>query len=145
MNLIRIPVTLSPHIVKGSPRGYYVLAQRLFPNGAPILAKAQWIGFNGALVITVEHPHEWDSLLKMAVKCPDFIEGRVSWLAPAKVWPMSKGFRTYIPGTILKPKPAEASKVESMGTFQQVGSIFYLSIPAIDGEVLLGRKEIEDD
>ena len=138
MGPIRIPVTLSPHICGGSPRGYCVLAQRLFPNGAPILAKAQWMGFQDGLIITVDHPAECDTLLKMAIRFPS-----VTWLAPAKLWPMSKGFKSYIPGTILKPESAEASKIEVTGVFQQKEGLFYLSIPALDGEVLLGRKALQ--
>jgi hypothetical protein len=115
------------------------LAQRLFPNGSPILAKAQWIGFNGqCLILTVDYPFENDTLLKMAIRCPF-----ATWLAPAKLWPMSKGFKSYIPGTILKPESAEAAKIETTGVFTRYSGLFFLKILILDGEVLLGRKGLQ--
>ena len=141
MTPIRIPVTLSPHVVNETPRGYYVLAQRLFPNGAPILTKQQWIGYaNGCLIITVNVPHEWNSLLKMAINCPTIGTLPVTWLAPAKLWPMPKGFRSYIPGFILKPNSSKANKIEMTGIFKQYLNLFWLELPKVSGEILLGRS-----
>lgn len=142
MNPIPIPVTLSPHFVNGKPRGYYLLAQRLFPNGSPALNKKQWLGFHeGNLIVTASFPSEWNSLMSMAVNCPS-IEGKpFMWLAPAKLWPMPMGFRTYIPGTILKPDVG-SSKVETTGVFKQYMSLFWLSLTEVTGEVLLGRKTL---
>lgn len=138
MKDIRVPVSLSPHIIGGKPRGFYLLVQRLFPNGAPILRKQQWLGFNGrCLQVTVDYSPDCDSLLKMAIRYP-----AVTWLAPAKLWPMAMGFKSYIPGTILKPESAEVGKVETMGVFKQESDLFFLEIPLLDGEILLGRKEL---
>ncbi len=64
MEPIKIPVTLSPHYGDKGPKGFYILAQRLWPEGAPILNKVQWVGYFGTLIVTVQHPGEWNSLLK---------------------------------------------------------------------------------
>jgi hypothetical protein len=142
MDPIRIPVTLSPHFQGGKPSGYYVLAQRLFPRGAPPLMRYQWIGFSkNCLIVTVGRPVDDSSLVSMAVKHAVIDGNPTSWLATAKLWTMAMGFKTYIPGTILKPK-LDAPKIETTGIFKQFGEIFYLTIPKIDGEVLLGRKEL---
>ena len=139
---ISVNVTISPHSVEGKPRGYYVIVRDLFPNGSPILVRQQWIGFSEGLVITVEHNHQWDSLLKMAINCPALGERAVTWLAPAKMWATSKGFRTYVPGTILKPK-SDSKCHYSIGYFKSArGDLYYIYLPEITGEILLGRKEL---
>lgn len=136
MKPIRVPVTLSPHVVKGVPRGYYVLAQRLFPKGAPIIAKQQWIGFDGEnLIVTAQHKPQCKSLLEMAVHHA----GR-TWLAPAKIWPMPQGFRSYIPASILKAKAGP--RIVTYGIFNVTDRVAWLDIPKLNGEVLLGRKEL---
>jgi hypothetical protein len=153
MNPIRIPITLSQHIVGGKPRGFYLLAQRLFPNGAPILRKDQFVGFNGSLIVTVARHNAWDSLLKLGVYA-DIVEinKHVIWFERAALYPMSKGFRMYIPGTVLTPtmfqQPVHESKIETTGIFHKhdfcggVEPLFYLEIPLISADVLLGRKQL---
>jgi hypothetical protein len=139
---IRIPITLSPHSTNnGKPGGYYVLAQRLFPNGAPVLAKQQWVGFSDGLVITVQHPGDWNSLLKMAINRPMLNGHSVTWLSPVHLYPMTQGFRVYIPKAILEP-PAEAQKKKTTGLFCRSGNLYWLKIPAVSGDVLLERKEL---
>lgn len=148
MNPIRIPVTMSPHIVDGNPRGYYLLAQRLFPNGAPILRKDQFVGFNGSLIVTVARHNTWDTLMDMNVYARDIGKNTAAWFGKTKLYPMNKGFRMYIPGTILKPPSAEAVCKQTTGIFSQfrfyggVDDLYYLEIPSIGGDVLLGRKEL---
>lgn len=146
MEPIRIPVTLSPHIVKSVPRGYYVLAQRLFPNGAPILNKSQFVGYNGQLIISVDRENRWDSLLKMAIYA-NMVGGEpTTWLDTSNLWPMSMGFRTYIPGTVLKPTET-SKKVEMTGVFRchdyygGAASLYYLQLP-IGPNILLRRETL---
>jgi hypothetical protein len=143
MECIRIPTTLSPHIVNGVARGYYVLAQKIFPDGAPVLRRAQFIGFCGNLILTFASPNEWDTLMKMGVQCQQLLDQPVSWLAASKLWPMAKGFRSYIPGSILKPR--SNLKITCTGIVKKhlhgagVAPIFYLEIPSISADVLMGR------
>jgi len=144
MEPIRIPVSLCPHVVKGKPRGYYVLCQRIFPRGAPILVKQQFVGFCGALVITANHPPQSDSVLKMAIYCPMLGGEGVTWLGGAPIYPMPMGFRAYVSRDILGPTTAEARKVETTGIFMRNGDVFYVKIPLLSGDVMLGRKGIED-
>jgi len=144
---VRIPITLSSHIVNGKPRGFYLLAQRLFPNGAPSLTKQQYIGFNGRLFVTVEHDRTWDTLLKVALHAEKLNDKHISWLTPTPIYPMPKGFRAYIPGTIIKPASAESQKVEGIGVFRRAifgvsRDAYYLEILKLTAEVLLGRKEL---
>jgi len=144
---VRIPITLSPHIVNGKPRGFYLLAQRLFPNGAPTLTKRQYIGFNKRLLITVEHDRTWDTLLKVALHAGKLNDESVTWLTPTPIYPMPKGFRAYIPGTIIKPASAESQKVEGIGVFRRAifgvsRDVYYLEILKLTAEVLLGRKDL---
>jgi len=146
---IRIPVTLSPHIVKGKPRGYYLLAQRLFPNGAPILRKDQFVGFSGGfMVITVARQNTWNTLMHMAIYASDVYGEIFAWLDSCKLYPMNKGFRAYIPGTILRPPSAGSKKVETFGLFQKtafggdVADMWYVKVPDVSAEVLLGSKRL---
>lgn len=141
-------------MVDGKPRGYYLLAQRLFQRGAPILRKQQWIGFADRLVVTVDYPVEYDSLLKMVVGCTTVGTGpviggdrrTVTWLASAKLWPMAKGFKTYIPSSILTPTSSPCGGVykaiHTHGLFSTTEMLSWLEIPILDGEVLLRRKEL---
>jgi len=146
INPIRIPVTLSPHIVKGKPRGYYVLAQRLFTNGSPHLVRRQFVGFTDCLIITTAHEYKWDSLLKMAIHVPFIDDKPVTWLSAVPIYPIPMGFRAYIPGTVIKPTSAGQEKTETIGIFQrfQAGKIdlFYLEVPKLSAGVLLGEDDL---
>jgi hypothetical protein len=141
MEEIRIPVTLTPHYQSGKPSGYYLLAQRLFPRGAPILVKQQFAGFSDGLVVTVNHPPQLDTPLKMAVVCPVIGGQGVTWLSKVSIYPMSMGFRMYIPGNILKP-PTGALNFETTGIFHGAGELYWLHVPAVSSDILLGRKAL---
>jgi hypothetical protein len=138
---IRIPVTLSPHIVKGEPRGYYALFQRIFPRGAPILVKQQFLGFTQSLLVTACHPPQCETLLHMAIVCPVLGGNGVSWLHSASVFPMGGGFKAYLSRSIL-PAKLESKKVVTTGLFCRSGDIFFVQLPILTGDVLLRKKEI---
>jgi len=150
-NPIRIPVSLSPHIVNGKPRGYYVLAERLFAkNKNPHLVRNQFVGVAKSLVISVSHNSTWDTLLEMSISIPHLPSApqranRVYWLDKAKLYPINMGFRAYVPGSVLKPEP-DAEKIETMGEFKrfQMGTtdLFYLEIPIITLDILLGKEKL---
>lgn len=149
MNPISVPVTFSPHIVNGKPRGYYLLVQSLFPNGAPILRRDQFVGFMGGhLIVTVSRHHTWNTLFRMAIH-PQWDEHSVTWLDSCKLYRMSKGFRMYIPGTVLCPTSAESKKVETMGIFKKwtygggIEPMFFVELPVVSAEVLLGKERFE--
>ena len=149
MEPVRVPVTLSPHIVNDKPRGYYLLAQRIFPQGAPILRRQQFVGFNGRLIVTVSRHRTWDNFLKMGIHARELDGQAITWLDQCKLYPMAMGFRMYIPGTILKPASAGSEKVESIGILREqkwggnTASTFYLEIQKIDADILLSRKELK--
>jgi hypothetical protein len=145
---IRIPITLSPHIPSGKPRGYYVLAHRLFPKGAPILRREQFVGFNGeSMVLSVEYPAKWASLVAMNIYADVSLSTghrRTFWFDKCKLTPMHMGFRIYLPSRILRPG-SKQEKIETTGIFQQVdygsnNSIFYLELPKITPRVVLGQE-----
>lgn len=151
MNQIKIPVSLSPHIVAGKPRGYYLLAQRLFPNGAPILRRDQFAGFNGCLIVTVARHNKWNTFFDMCIQVRKLHEQAISWFGSTKLYPMNKGFRMYIPGSILKPPSADSKKIETIGIFRKheyfggVGSLYYLELQEFTAEVLLGKKKLRSE
>ena len=138
---IKIPVTLSPHYGDKGPKGFYILAQRLWPGGAPILNKQQWVGFFGSLIVTVQHPGKWDTLLKMGIYAGNLEDRNVQWLDKGSLYPMSMGFRMYIPGRLLKPKSRD--RIETIGIFRKCREIYYLEVPKLSAEVLLGRQVLE--
>jgi hypothetical protein len=145
MNDIRINVTLSPHVQKGKPTGYYVIAERLFPRGTPILVKQQFVGYSNGLVISVAHPPQVESVLGMGVIC-NLLSGRpVTWLSTAPLYTLPGGFRSYVNGRVLKPHSAEARKFTTTGIFRGYGELYWLEIPAVSGDVLLGRKELGNE
>jgi hypothetical protein len=139
---VRINVTMSPHVQKGRPSGYYVLAERLFPRGAPILVKQQYVGYSEGLVITVAHPAGVKSVLSMAVNVPRLGDKPVTWLAEAHLYPMRLGFRAYVAGRVLKARSTETPRYMTTGLFRGEGELYWLWIPAVSGDVLLGRKEL---
>jgi len=147
MKPIPVPISICPHIVDGNPRGYYIIAQRLFQE-QPILFRQQFVGFTKNLVFTLAHPGKWDTLLKMAIYVPNITNINdyvlpVSWLAPVKMYPTGTGVRFYLPGTILKPTSAECVKIDTVGSLHKANEIYYLNVPKLNADVLLGRKELE--
>jgi hypothetical protein len=144
METVKITTSICPHFVKDEGRGHYIICRKLFRNGAPILAKQQFVGFNGFLFVTVGHPGEWNSVFKMSQYVTQ-LDGRpVTWLGSANLYTYSQGFRAYIPEYILKAK--EPGRIESVGIFRKHTApkfeIYYLELPKITAEVLLGRKEL---
>lgn len=69
------------------------------------------------------------------------------WLGKTRLYRMAKGFRMYIPSTILKPMK-DAQKIETFGYFDSqkygggVETLYYMKIPLISAEVLMGQKSI---
>ena len=147
---VRISVALSPHVQQGKPTGYALIAERLFTKKIK-LVKRQFLGFSDGLIITVggiEH-FEWDSVLKMAIMLPILAGRPANWLAPAPIYASPGGFRSYIPGHILKPSSAEETASHLWGEFCDcpVGDtkLYYLRVPLLDGDVLLGRKKLNEN
>lgn len=154
MNPIKIPVTISPHIVNGKPRGYYIIAERLFTKSNPHLIRKQFLGIARGLIISVGRDIHWDSLLKMSIHIPEVIYtiggcgiNKILWLSPTKIYPFNMGFRAYIPGTVLKPESAEAKKIQTMGFFKrfQIGTtdLLYLEVPLITPDIMLGKTKLD--
>jgi hypothetical protein len=137
---VKITTTLSPHFTgKDAPAGYYLLAQRLFMNGAPILKKQQYIGYNGNLFVTVDYNYSCgDSLFRLAANAETLDGRKIIWLDYTKLYPMNMGFRSYIPGRVLKPSVLEIGrkKVVTPGIFRKCRDIYYLELPEIIHEHL---------
>lgn len=148
--MIKIPVTMTPHVQGGKPTGYYLLAQRLFVRKVELL-RTQFVGYSDGLILTVggiEH-RQWTTLLSMAVMLP-LLDGKpISWLSPVAQYKSAGGFRTYLPGSvILQPTSAEEPPTHLYGEFSScaVGesTLYYLRVPLLNGDVLLGRKKLHD-
>jgi hypothetical protein len=147
--MLRISVAMSPHIQQGKPTGYYMIAERLFAKKIK-LVKRQFLGFSDGLLITVggiEH-REWDSVLKMAINLPTLAGKPVNWLTPVPIYNSPGGFRSYIPGKILKPTSPEEKVSHLWGEFCEcpVGDtkLYFVRVPLLDGDVLLGRRKIDE-
>lgn len=145
MEAVKIPISICPHFSRGKPRGFYVLAKRLFPKGAPILMKQQFVGFNGFLFVTVAHPPMWNTTFKMAQAIKKLDERTITWLGSASIFPMAGGFKLYLPEHILKAdKPG---RIEGVGIFRKYEALgfecYYLEIPKLSAKVLLGRTELK--
>ena len=145
MEVIKIPISICPHFVKGEPKGHYVLAKRLFQKDTPILLKRQFVGFNGFLFVTVVRPTDLDTTFKMIRCCPMLDDVGIKWLGQASIFPMVGGFKIYLPEHIMMAdKPG---RIEGVGIFRKYEfwgkEIYYLEIPKLTAEVLLGRKELK--
>jgi len=148
---IKIPVTFSPHFVKNVPRGYYLLAERLFTKELPILEKIQFVGFNQGLIISVERDRKLDSVTKMNTIIHTLDGEKATWFKTAKLFPMIMGFRAYIPRTILAPSRS-SKRISTIGYFckHEVGFInheqyiplYFLRVPLITKDIIVNRKEI---
>lgn len=144
MEPITIPISICPHFSQGKARGHYILAKRLFKNETPILAKQQYIGFNGFLFVTVVHPYQWDTTFKMACAILEMDQQPIKWLGTTHLTPMAGGFKAYLPESILKAiKPG---RIEGIGIFRKYTApgfeCYYLEVPKLDSAVLLGRKTL---
>jgi len=145
--MIRIPITLSPHIVNNKPRGYYLLAERLFLEDMPILTRKQFIGFDTSLLVTFAWPCGWDSLFKMNHYAGQCGERVIKWISECRLYPFSMGFRTYIPSNILSPS-AGTKKIETTGIIEQLvtgkeGGVYFVRIPLLSVEIMLGKRKLK--
>lgn len=145
MEPIHIPISICRHFSGGKPRGHYILAKRLFREGSPILVKQQFVGYNGFLFVTVVHPALWNTSFKMATHIKELDGRKVLWLGGAHLTTMTGGFKIYLREDIMKAK--EPGRIEGTGIFRKHEALgfecFYLEIPKITADVLLGRKELE--
>lgn len=145
MEPIRIPISICPHFSAGKPRGTYILAKRLFREGNPILAKQQWVGFNGFLFITVVHPSLWNSIFKITNYIKELDGQKIIWLGGCHLTNLAGGFKAYLPEYILKA--TKPGRIECTGIFRKYEApgfeIFYLEIPKLSADVLFGRKELK--
>ena len=144
MEPVTIPISICPHFSQGKPRGHYILAKRLFLTEQPILVKQQFVGYNGFLFVTVVRPSESDTTFKMAQRIREMDGRSIIWLGTAHQYLLRKGFKTYLPEHILKAK--KPGRIEGIGIFRKHEapgfSVYYLEIPKLTVEVLLGRKEL---
>lgn len=145
MNPVTIPVSICPHFTKGKPRGHYLLAKRLFQNETPILAKQQFVGYNGFLFVTVVHPAKWDTTFKMACAITELDGQPIKWLGTTHLTPLAGGFKAYLPEPITKAN--KPGRIEGIGIFRKhvaLGfELYYLEIPKFTAEVLLGRMDLK--
>jgi len=144
MEPVTIPISLCPHFSQGKPRGYYVLAKRLFLHDQPILARRQYIGFNGFLFITV-HPSGWDTMFKMICMINEMDGRSITWLGTAPIYGLKGGFKTYLSEHILKAE--EPGRIEGIGVFRKYEapgfSCYYLEIPKLTAKILLGKEKLK--
>ncbi len=145
MEAVTIPISICPHFSQGKPRGHYILAKKLFQKNPPILAKQQYVGFSGFLFVTVVHPAKWDTILRIAYKVLKMNQRPIVWLGTTHLTPLAGGFKAYLPEHILKAN--KPGRIEGIGIFRKYEApgfnIYYLEIPKLTAEVLLGRKELK--
>ena len=154
MKPIKIPISICPHTSAGKLRGWYALAKRLFVEDDPILVKRQFMGFNwfekqaGCLLLTVVRPREDSkfSMFEQITKYSQLEDKNITWFGQCSLFPLKGGFKVYIPEGHLKVE--NPKRVETVGVFRRHDtfnhkSVFYLEIPVITAEVLLGRKELK--
>lgn len=145
MEAIKIPISICPHFSQGKARGHYILAKRLFKEDQPILVRQQYVGFNGFLFITVVHPAQWNTSFKIASHISVMDNRSIIWLGAAPLYSLPGGFKVYLAEHILKAK--KPGRVEGIGIFRKYSApgfdCFYLEIPLLSAEVLLGKKELK--
>lgn len=145
MEPVKIPISICPHFSQGKPRGHYILAKRLFSGSVPILVKQQFVGYNGFLFVTVARPPESDTTFKIANRIQKMDGRNIIWLGTAHQYPLPGGFKTYLTEDIMKAK--KPGRVEGIGIFRKYTApgfdCYYLEIPKLTGEVLLGRGELK--
>jgi len=146
MEAVHIPISLCPHFSQDKPRGFYLLAKRLFLNDQPILRRQQYVGFNGFLFVTVVHPNSWDTTFKTATKIQTLDGRRITWLGSVPLYGLKGGFKVYLPETIMKAK--KPGRIEGVGIFRKYQApgfvCYYLELPKITADVLLGRKSLRE-
>ena len=122
-----------------------MLAKRLFLTEQPILARQQYVGYNGFLFVTVVHPNQWDTVFKIASRISTMDDRSIIWLGGVRQHLLPKGFKVYLPEHILKAK--EPGRVEGIGIFRKYEapgfSVYYLEIPKLSAEILSGKEELK--
>lgn len=146
MEAVTIPISICPHFSQGKARGHYLLAKRLFiGEDQPILARQQYVGFNGFLFVTVVHPNWWDTTFKTACMIREMDKQPIIWLGTVPLYGLPKGFKVYLPETILKAE--KPGRIEGVGIFRKYQAprfeCYYLEIPKLTAEVLLGKEELK--
>ena len=145
MEAIKIPISICPHFSQEKPRGFYILAKRLFQNEQPILVRQQFVGFNGFLFVTVVHPNQWNTTFKMATCIESLNDRKIVWLGGVHLTKLTGGFKVYIPEHVMKAK--NPGRIEGVGIFRKHTApgfeCYYLEIPKLTAEVLSGRKELK--
>lgn len=145
MEAVTIPISICPHFSQGEPRGHYLLAKRLFLQDQPILGKQQYVGYNGFLFVTVMHPNWWDTTFKISCAIQEMDQQPIKWLGAVRQYSLPKGFKIYLPETVLKAK--KPGRIEGVGIFRKYQApgftCYYLEIPKLTAEVLTGRKELK--
>ena len=145
MKPVTIPISICPHFSQGKPRGHYLLAKRLFLTEQPILARQQYVGYNGFLFVTVVHPNQWNTVFKIASRISTMDDRSIIWLGAVRQHLLPKGFKVYLPEHILKAK--KPGRIEGIGIFRKYEaprfSVYYLEIPKLSAGVLLGKEELK--
>lgn len=147
--MMRVPVTMSPHVQKGKATGYYLVAQRLFDKPVRLL-RDQFAGYCEGLVVTVggiEHLG-WNTVLSMAIHLPVLGGKPVNWLTAVKQTNCAGGFRVYLPGKDILMPDEKDKTVHLWGEFETVPvgntRLCFLRVPLVDGDILLGRRRLGD-
>ena len=69
----------------------------------------------------------------------------IIWLGTVPLYGLKGGFKVYLPETVLKAK--KPGRIEGVGIFRKYEapgfSCYYLELPKLTAEVLLGRKELK--
>ena len=99
------------------------------------------MGFNGFLFVTVVHPYQLDTTFKIANKFREMDGRQIVWLGTSRLYSLPGGFKTYLAEDILQAK--EPGRIEGVGIFRKFQNIYYLEVPKLSAEVLLGRKELK--
>ena len=145
MEAVTIPISICPHFSQSKARGHYILAKRLFTKDQPILARRQYVGFNGFLFVTVVHPNQWDTTFKVASRIRMMDDRSIIWLGTVPLYGLRGGFKVYLPETILKAK--KPGRIEGVGIFRKYKApgfgCYYLEIPKLTASVLLGKEELK--
>lgn len=148
MNPVKVPISICPHHSGAKPHGHYIIVNGLFPKGTPILKRQQFVGFNGFLFITIAITHTTviDTNFKVITHLGTLDAKKIDWLGSAKLYTTPKGLRIYLPEDILKAGDYE--KIKDIGIFRKAQGpkfgVYYLEVPRITGNVLLGKERIED-
>ena len=145
MEPVTIPISLCPHFSQNKPRGFYILAKRLFRNEPPMLIRQQFVGYNGFLFVTVVRPSECNTVFKIANRIKMMDDRSIIWLGSAHQYLLGGGLKIYLAEHILKAK--KPGRIEGVGIFRKYKALgfecYYLEIPKLTTEILLGREMLK--